>query len=72
MRPFVARAAATNPDWDRVLGYAMSSFGLFYGILLALIAVSVYENFQRVNAISLDEVSHDRDAVPQLRGVPAA
>ena len=57
VRPFVTRAAASNPDWDRVLGYAMSSFGLFYGILLALIAVSVYENFQRVNGISLDEVS---------------
>jgi hypothetical protein len=57
VRPFVIRAAASNRDWDRVLGYAMSSFGLFYGILLALIAVSVYENFQRVNAISLDEVS---------------
>jgi hypothetical protein len=56
-RPFVTRAAATNADWDRVLGYAMSSFGLFYGILLALIAVSVYENFQRVNGISLDEVA---------------
>jgi hypothetical protein len=57
VRPFVTVAAAKNPDWDRVLGYAMSSFGLFYGILLALIAVSVYENFQRVNSISLDEVS---------------
>ena len=57
VRPFVTRAAASNPDWDRVLNYAMSSFGLFYGILLALIAVSVYENLQRVNAISLDEVS---------------
>ena len=57
VRPFVTRAAALNRDWDRVLGYAMSSFGLFYGILLALIAVSVYENFMRVKAISLDEVS---------------
>jgi hypothetical protein len=57
VRPLVTRAAASTPDWDRVLGYAMSSFGLFYGILLALIAVSVYENFQRVNQVSLEEVS---------------
>lgn len=57
LRPAVTRAASHNHDWDRVLGYAMSSFGLFYGILLALIAVSVYENFQRVNGIALDETS---------------
>ena len=57
VRPWVRSAAKVNEDWDRVLGYAMSSFGLFYGILLALIAVSVYENFQRVTAVSLDEVS---------------
>jgi hypothetical protein len=57
LRPWVKRAAAANPEWDRVLGYAMSSYGIFYGILLALIAVSVYENFQRVDAVVLDEVS---------------
>jgi Protein of unknown function (DUF4239) len=57
VRPWVQKFAALSSDWDRVLGYAMSSFGLFYGILLALIAVSVYENFQRVNAVTLDEVS---------------
>lgn len=35
----------------------MSSYGIFYGILLALIAVSVYENFQRVDEVVLNEVS---------------
>jgi hypothetical protein len=57
VRPWVKRAAAANEEWDRVLNYAMSSYGIFYGILLALIAVSVYENFQRVDAIVLDETS---------------
>lgn len=57
VRPWVRRAAANHEEWDRVLGYAMSSYGLFYGILLALIAVSVYENFERVDVIVLDEVS---------------
>jgi hypothetical protein len=57
VRPWVRRTAATNPDWDRILGYAMSSYGIFYGILLALVAVSVYENFQRVNGVVLEEVS---------------
>ncbi len=57
VRPFVRRAASANEEWDRVLGYAMASYGVFYGILLALIAVSVYENFQRVHGIVLDEAS---------------
>ena len=34
----------------------MSSYGIFYGILLGLIAVSVYENFQRINDGVLSEV----------------
>lgn len=59
VRPFVIKAAVdSSKQWDRVLGYAMSSYGIFYGILLGLIAVSVYENFQRVNGEVLDEVSY--------------
>ncbi len=57
VRPWVRRAAADHEEWDRVLGYAMSSYGVFYGILLALIAISVYENFERVDAVVLDQVS---------------
>jgi hypothetical protein len=57
VRPWVRRTAASNRDWDRILGYAMSSYGIFYGILLALVAVSVYENFQRVGGVVLEEVS---------------
>lgn len=57
LRPWVRRFASANEEWDRVLNYAMSSYGIFYGILLALIAVSVYENFQRVDDVVLSEVS---------------
>jgi hypothetical protein len=57
VRPWVTRTAETNPDWDRVLGYAMQSYGILFGIVLALIAVSVYENYQRINGVVLDEAS---------------
>lgn len=57
VRPWVKRVSANHEEWDRVLGYAMQSYGVFYGILLALIAVSVYENFQRVSGVVLDEAS---------------
>ncbi len=54
VRPWVTRVSSAHEEWDRVLGYAMQSYGIFYGILLALIAVSVYENFQRVSVVVLD------------------
>ena len=55
VRPWVIRMSSQNREWDRVLTYAMASYGIFYGILLALITVSVYENFHRVDAVVLDE-----------------
>lgn len=55
VRPWVMRTATIHREWDRVLSYAMASYGIFYGILLALITVSVYENFHRVDAVVLDE-----------------
>ena len=57
LRPWVRRMAGRNEEWDRVLGYAMASYGVFYGILLALIAVSVYDDFSRVDGVVLEEAS---------------
>jgi hypothetical protein len=58
LRPVVTRLSGDREEWDRVLGYAIASFGLFYGILLALVAVSVYTNFTTVNAAVLTETSN--------------
>jgi hypothetical protein len=57
LRPVVRRLAGDREEWDRVLGYAIASFGLFYGILLALVAVSVYQNFTTVQNDVLTETS---------------
>jgi len=57
LRPLVRRLAGDREEWDRVLGYAIASFGLFYGILLALVAVSVYTNFTTVHQDVLNETS---------------
>lgn len=58
LRPLVRRLSGDREEWDRVLGYAIASFGLFYGILLALVAVSVYNNFTTVHADVLAETSN--------------
>ena len=71
VRPWVTRTAESNPDWDRVLGYAMQSYGLLFGVVLALIAVSVYENYQRINGVVLDEASVIGALFRDFSGYPA-
>lgn len=55
LRPWVSTKAKTVDQWDRVLDYSSTSYGIFYGIVLGLIAVSVYENYIGVNEVVLTE-----------------
>lgn len=72
LRPWVQRASSANPrEWDRVLGYAISSYGVFYGITLALIAVSVYGNYRRVDAVVLNEASVLGSLYRDVSGFPS-
>jgi hypothetical protein len=75
VRPWVQRSAADgrksdSKEWDRVLGYSISSYGLFYGILLALVAVSVYENYSRVHEVVLHETSALGTLYRDISGFP--
>jgi hypothetical protein len=71
LRPIVTRLASDREEWDRVLGYAIASFGLFYGILLALVAVSVYTNFTDVHDAVLSETSNLAALWRDTSGFPA-
>jgi len=57
MRPLIRRIATTPAEWDRVLGYVVGTFGVFFGILLGLIAVSVYNDYTTAHSSALDETS---------------
>jgi Protein of unknown function (DUF4239) len=70
LRPAVRRLAGDREEWDRVLGYAIASFGLFYGILLALVAVSVYSNFTTVHQDVLNETSQIAALYRDVSGFP--
>jgi Protein of unknown function (DUF4239) len=72
LRPWVRRMAENPGEWDRVLGYAISSYGLFYGILLALVAVSVYQNFTEVHGAVLGETSALAALYRDVSGFPHA
>ncbi|MFD1715252.1 DUF4239 domain-containing protein [Amnibacterium flavum] len=70
LRGPVRRAAVDSLEWDRVLGYAITAYGVFYGILLALVAVSVYENFMRVDEAVLAETSAIATLFRDVSGYP--
>ena len=53
LRPFVRSRYSGN----EIVGYVLSSFGVFYGLLLGLIAVAAYQNFSRVESNVVEEVS---------------
>ena len=55
LRPVVRRIVDDAEQWDRVLGHVIGTFGVFFGILLALVAVSVYENYSDTREAALHE-----------------
>ncbi|WP_165314242.1 DUF4239 domain-containing protein [Agromyces protaetiae] len=60
-----------DPDqWDRVLGHTIGTFGVFFGILLALVAVSVYENYADTRVATLKEAAHVAALYRGAAGLP--
>ncbi len=57
LRPWVRSVVSRTAEWDRVLDHAITMYGVFYGITLALVAVSVFQNFIRVDQVVQDEVA---------------
>jgi Protein of unknown function (DUF4239) len=75
IRPWVRRHAADQPDWNALIGAILAAFVVFYGITLALIAVSSYQSFAAVNqgvgreAASLGTLYRDVSNYPEpIRG----
>ena len=57
LRKWVPRDSDGADEWDRVLRYSMASYGVLYGVTLALIAAASYENYRGVEEIVLQETS---------------
>jgi hypothetical protein len=67
LRTFVRARSGTND----IVGYVLSCFGVFYGLLLGLIAVAAYQNLNRAEenvareAVALTAVYQDLAAYPE-------
>lgn len=70
LRPFVRRTVVEAAQWDRVLGYVVGTFGVFFGILLGLVAVSVYNNYSDTHSATLEEASQLGALYRDASGLP--
>jgi hypothetical protein len=71
IRPFLRIFMHARSETNDVVGYVLSCFCVFYGILLGLLAVAVYQNFSQVDlnvtneASSLAALYYDVSAYPE-------
>jgi len=71
LRPVVRRLVDDPEQWDRVLGHVIGTFGVFFGILLALVAVSVYENYTDAREAALKEAGQITALYRGTTGLPS-
>lgn len=65
------RRLVDDPEqWDRVLGHVIGTFGVFFGILPALVAVSVYENYSATRQAALHEAGQVTALYRDTTGLP--
>ncbi|MFM8326892.1 MAG: hypothetical protein ACKN9U_18690 [Pirellulaceae bacterium] len=57
IRPILRLFVRRRHDVNDIVGYILSCFGVFYGLLLGLLAVASYQNFENVEGIVADEAA---------------
>ena len=57
VRPILRAFLRKRADINDLIGYMLSCFGVFYGLLLGLLAVAAYQNFSNVETIVSKEAS---------------
>jgi hypothetical protein len=62
VRPILRQFVRSTPACNDVIGYVLSCFCVFYGLLLGLIAVTAYQNFSLAEA----NVTHEAAALAAL------
>jgi hypothetical protein len=57
LRPFLRSFLRREPGMNDLVGYLLSAHGVYFGILLGLIALSAYENFAAAESVVADEAA---------------
>ena len=57
IRPILRMFVRSGGDENAIVGNVLSAFGVFYGLLLSLIAVAAYQNLSQVDAEAANEAA---------------
>ncbi len=62
LQPYIARMFRGERDINTVLGFLLNAFALYFGVLLALLSIAVFENHNRAE----DAVTREAAAIVKL------
>lgn len=62
LQPYIARIFRGENDINTVLGFLLNAFALYFGVLLALLSIAVFENHNRAE----DAVTREAAAIVKL------
>jgi hypothetical protein len=57
VRPFIRAFLRRQPDLNDIVGYLLGAHGVYFGILLGLLALASYQNFSDVEKLTVDEAT---------------
>src|SRR5208283_5286285 len=57
IRPFLRTFLRRQPALNDILGYLLGAHGVYFGILLGLLALASYQNFADVEKLTVDEAT---------------
>lgn len=70
VKPFLRLLVGGEADVNQTIGYATSVFGLFYGLLVGLLAVAAYQNAEGVERSAFREATTIATLYSDLRSYP--
>ncbi len=57
VKPIFLFIIGREPDINNLISHTTSGFSLFYGLLLGLLSVAVYQNFEKVSSAAFQEAT---------------
>lgn len=70
LQPYVARMFRGEKDINTVLGFLLNAFALYFGVLLALLSIAVFENHNKAEDTVIGEAASLIKLFRELRGYP--
>lgn len=70
LQPYIARMFRGEKDINTVLAFLLNAFALYFGVLLALLSIAVFENHNRAEDAVIREAAAINTLYRDLRGFP--